>query len=181
MRRSAIPRWPTVSWTGWCMPRPGSHYRESRCGRREVAAVPKRASRRQFAECFWALTPVALRAPYVSAQKHGQPQGRIPHVSRQRKSPKLLTDADHCFTLREPGVASLRSDRHEIGMTDRHHRNPQPGFLLLSAFTKTLSSLTLELKPACCSSRNGMMIRRLGLCVRKLATTTSFSRHSALS
>src|ERR1017187_8982668 len=125
MRRSAIPRWPTVSWTGWCMPRPGSHYRESRCGRREVAAVPKRASRRQFAECFWALTPVALRAPYVSAQKHGQPQGRIPHVSRQRKSPKLLTDADHCFTLREPGVASLRSDRHEIGMTDRHHRNPQ--------------------------------------------------------
>ena len=27
-------------------------------------------SRRRFAECFWALTPVALRAPSVSAQKH---------------------------------------------------------------------------------------------------------------
>src|SRR6266545_3144298 len=30
------------------------------------------------------------------------------------------------FTLRESCVASLRSDRHQIGMTDRHHRNAQP-------------------------------------------------------
>src|SRR5579872_1166288 len=45
--------------------------------------------------------------------------------SRQRKQAKLLTDVDHYFTLREPCVASLRSDRHQIGMTDRHHRNAQ--------------------------------------------------------
>jgi len=31
----------------------------------------------------------------------------------------LLTDVDHYFTPREPCVASLRSDRHQIGMTDR--------------------------------------------------------------
>jgi len=36
-----------------------------------------------------------------------------------------LTDVDHYFTLREPCVASLRSDRHHIGTTDRHHRNAQ--------------------------------------------------------
>src|SRR5256885_2053418 len=30
-------------------------------------------------------------------------------------------------TLREPCVASLRTDRHQIGMTDRHHRNAHPG------------------------------------------------------
>jgi hypothetical protein len=41
----------------------------------------------------------------------------------QRQHPNLLTDVDHYFTLREPCVASLRSDRHQIGMTDRHHRN----------------------------------------------------------
>jgi hypothetical protein len=35
-----------------------------------------------------------------------------------------LTDVDHCFTLRKPCVASLRADRHQIGTTDRHHRNP---------------------------------------------------------
>src|ERR1035441_10385907 len=47
----------------------------------------------------------------------------ISDASRQRKQTKLLTDVDHYLTLREPCVASLRSDRHEIGMTDRHHRN----------------------------------------------------------
>jgi hypothetical protein len=41
------------------------------------------------------------------------------------KQAKVLTDADHYLKLREPCVASLRSDRHKIGMTDRHHRNPQ--------------------------------------------------------
>ena len=45
----------------------------------------------------------------------------------QRKQAKLLTDVDHYFTLREPCVASLRSDRHQIGMTDRHHRNAHAG------------------------------------------------------
>src|ERR1022692_2984350 len=49
----------------------------------------------------------------------------ISDASRQRKQTKLLTDVDHYLTLREPCVASLRSDRHEIGMTDRHHRNAQ--------------------------------------------------------
>src|SRR5258708_36914969 len=44
-------------------------------------------------------------------------------ASRQRKQAKVLTDADHYLKLKEPCVASLRSDRHEIGMTDRHHRN----------------------------------------------------------
>src|SRR5580700_7526240 len=48
-------------------------------------------------------------------------------ASRQRKQAKVLTDADHYLKLREPCVASLRSDRHEIGMTDRHHWNPQSG------------------------------------------------------
>ena len=33
-------------------------------------------NRNRVAEWFWALTPVALRAPSVSAQNHGQPQGR---------------------------------------------------------------------------------------------------------
>jgi hypothetical protein len=47
------------------------------------------------------------------------------HASRPRKQGKLLTDVDHCFTLRELCVASLRTDRHQIGMTDRHHRNAQ--------------------------------------------------------
>jgi hypothetical protein len=28
----------------------------------------------RIAECFWALTPVALRAPSVSAQKHTKPE-----------------------------------------------------------------------------------------------------------
>jgi len=35
-----------------------------------------------------------------------------------------LTDVDHSFTLRGSCVASLRTDRHQIGMADRHHRNP---------------------------------------------------------
>ena len=47
----------------------------------------------------------------------------------KQKQVKSLTDADHYFTLREPCVASLRSDRHQIGLTDRHHRNAQYSFL----------------------------------------------------
>ena len=69
--------------------------------------------------------PVALRAPSVSGQNRKQPERENSAASRQRKQAKLLTDADHCLTLREPCVASLRSDRHQIGMTDRHHWNPQ--------------------------------------------------------
>ena len=44
---------------------------------------------------FWALTPVALRAPFVSAQKQ----------ELAEEGQKLLTDVDHCFTLRELCVA----------------------------------------------------------------------------
>ncbi len=46
------------------------------------------------------------------------------HETRREKDRKILTDVDQCFTLRVPCVASLRTDRHQIGMTDRHHRNP---------------------------------------------------------
>src|SRR5215469_18102462 len=45
--------------------------------------------------------------------------------SAARKRGNILTDVDHCSTLRKPCVASLRTDRHQIGMTDRHHRNAQ--------------------------------------------------------
>jgi hypothetical protein len=38
-----------------------------------------------------------------------------------------LTDVDHYFTLKESCAASLRSDRHQIGLTDLHHRNPHNG------------------------------------------------------
>ena len=51
---------------------------------------------RQFAECFWALTPVALRAPSVSAQKHGQPQRRNFACLKTKKISKTL---DGCRSL----------------------------------------------------------------------------------
>jgi hypothetical protein len=47
------------------------------------------------------------------------------NVQLSRKPAKLLTDVDHYFTLKESCAASLRSDRHQIGLTDLHHRNPQ--------------------------------------------------------
>ena len=44
------------------------------------------ASRRRAARVFWALTPVALRAPSVSAQKHGQRERRIPtHQDKENR------------------------------------------------------------------------------------------------
>jgi hypothetical protein len=46
------------------------------------------------------------------------------NVQLTRKPAKLLTDVDHYFTLKESCAASLRSDRHQIGLTDLHHRNP---------------------------------------------------------
>ena len=58
--------------------------------------MAKRASRRRVAECFWALTPVALRAPSVSAQKHGQPQGRNFACIKTKKTSKTL---DGCRSL----------------------------------------------------------------------------------
>jgi hypothetical protein len=56
-------------------------------------------------------------------------------ASRQRKPATVLTDADHYLKLRESCVASLRSDRHEIGMTDRHHRNPQSSATISPSIT----------------------------------------------
>jgi len=54
------------------------------------------ASRRRVAECFWALTPVALRAPSVSAQKHGLAGGmQLPGI-KTKKTAKTL---DGCRSL----------------------------------------------------------------------------------
>ena len=49
--------------------------------------MKKMASRRRMATIFPALTPVALRAPSVSAGKTSS--------QKQRKPSKALTDADH--------------------------------------------------------------------------------------
>jgi len=70
---------------------------------------------------------------------------------RQRKPPTLLTDVDHCFTLRKPCVASLRSDRHQIGMTDRHHRNAQSANAPASSFCflRWAVRAWLGVSPAC--------------------------------
>jgi hypothetical protein len=52
------------------------------------------------------------------------------NVQLSRKPAKLLTDVDHYFTLKESCAASLRSDRHQIGLTDLHHRNPHTSWHL---------------------------------------------------
>jgi IstB-like ATP binding protein len=44
---------PTVFWTGWCMGRTGSNYKESRCERREVDLAAKMESRISVAPVFW--------------------------------------------------------------------------------------------------------------------------------
>ena len=56
----------------------------------------KMASRMRVAECFWALTPVSLRAPSVGAQKHGQPKGGHFPCIKTKKKPKTL---DGCRSL----------------------------------------------------------------------------------
>ena len=53
-------------------------------------------SNRRIAEWFLALTPVALRAPCVSAQKHRQPQGRNFAYLKTKKISKTL---DGCRSL----------------------------------------------------------------------------------
>src|ERR1017187_2287615 len=74
----------------------------------------------------------------------------ISDASRQRTQTKLLTDVDHYLTLREPCVASLRSDRHEIGMTDRHHRNAHSAFAraFMTATSETSKPVTFQPRPA---------------------------------
>src|SRR5664279_806648 len=90
------PTGPTASWTGWYMPRTGSNYRESRCGRRRASGKGTMPHRNRVAKCFWALTPVALRAPSVSAQKHGHPEERNFSCIRTKKTSKTL---DGCRSL----------------------------------------------------------------------------------
>ena len=54
------------------------------------------ANRRRFAQCFWALTPVALRAPSVSAQKHEPTRERTFPSYHHEESKKNL---DGCRSL----------------------------------------------------------------------------------
>ena len=70
----------------------GESMRKKKGGRGKA----KMPSRGRVAECFWALTPVALRAPSVSAQKHGQPEGRNFSRIKTKKTSKTL---DGCRSL----------------------------------------------------------------------------------
>ena len=54
------------------------------------------ASRRRVAEWFWALTPVALRAPSVSAQNHGPAERQQVRRFKTKKTDKTL---DACRSL----------------------------------------------------------------------------------
>ena len=47
-------------------------------------------SRGRMAKWFWALTPVALRAPSVSAQNHKEPGKRRIRPARKEKTSKSL-------------------------------------------------------------------------------------------
>src|ERR1035438_8675908 len=71
----------------------------------------------------------------------------ISDASRQRTQTKLLTDVDHYLTLREPCVASLRSDRHQIGLTDRHHRNAHTGRSFRNLWFRELNRLDRQEDP----------------------------------
>jgi len=85
--RSSVPAERLFEDTGWCMLRIGWRCREYRCERRRLAGMKQIASRLPVATIFPALTPLALRAPSVSAGKTSS--------RRQRKPSKALTDADH--------------------------------------------------------------------------------------
>ena len=56
----------------------------------------KMASKKRAGRCFWALTPVALRAPSVSAQKHQQPKRQQLLCIKTKKASKTL---DGCRSL----------------------------------------------------------------------------------
>src|ERR1035441_6005669 len=92
----------------------------------------------------------------------GSREEGFPHASGARKPANLLTDADHCFTLREPCVASLRSDRHEIGMTDRHHRHP-PRLGLKATELATAQAATIREKLFKIGARVTVSVRRVWL------------------
>ena len=53
-------------------------------------------SKQQVAKCFWALTPVALRAPSVSAQKHAPAERQ---QVRRLKTKKTAKSLDSCRSL----------------------------------------------------------------------------------
>jgi hypothetical protein len=80
------PTVPTVFWIGWCMRRTGSSCKESRCGRRRADEGPKMQSSGRIAAWFWALTPIALRAPSVSARNHKQPERRETPLHQDREN-----------------------------------------------------------------------------------------------
>ena len=88
---------------------------------------------------FWSANSSRPTGSIRQRPKTRPAEGKATYPIGQGKWPTLLTDVDHCFTLREPCVASLRSDRHQIGMTDRHHRNPQRGLAKTPEQTTTTS------------------------------------------
>jgi hypothetical protein len=68
------------------MPRTGWRCRGNRCERRRLAGMKQKVSRLQVATFFPALTPVALRAPSVSAGKNQQkPAYSNPEMSLKGK------------------------------------------------------------------------------------------------
>src|ERR1035438_6961647 len=111
MRRSATPRWLTAFWIGWYMRRTGSSCKESRCGRRGADVAAKMASKKRAGRCFWALTPVALRAPSVSAQKHQQPKRQQLLSITTKKANKTL---DGCRSLFHTKRVLRRLDRKSV-------------------------------------------------------------------
>ena len=97
-----------------------------------------------------------------------------------RECRKILTDVDHCFTMREPCVASLRTDRHQIGITDRHHRNTHAdngGPITVMSGTSNLivcyAKDTAEITPV------GYGPKQYGICVNEMKVQLSSPRSTA--
>ena len=62
--------------------------------KKKAAVEAKMPSSGRIAKCFWALTPVALRAPSVSAQKHGQAESTLLARAKRKKPPQQNLWAD---------------------------------------------------------------------------------------
>src|SRR5437899_661972 len=158
MRRSEILPLPTASWIGWCTRLTASSCKENRCEKSEAAKMPRNdkseescgnggavesvESQNQASPSFHRVLlcskterkPGGLRPPPCAAalracRVRGWPRTMMSVVVEGNKR-KLLTDVDHCSTLIEPCVASLRTDRHQIGLNDRLRRNAQIGCLV---------------------------------------------------
>ena len=96
MRRSATPRWPIIysGPSGACGAR--IELQESPCARRRADAETKVRSKGRMAKWFRALTPVALRAPSVSALNHKRPAGEQSPIHHHKEKNKSL---DGCRSL----------------------------------------------------------------------------------